>query len=68
MSTTEILAELPTLPQAELEVIWQTAGRLLEGRALSGSSELRDAIDEADAAREKDGGAPTEETRPKLGQ
>ena len=68
MSTAEILAQLPTLPPAELEAIWQTAGRLLEGRALSGSAELRDVIDQADAVRKKDGGLPNEKTPPKLDQ
>ena len=67
MSTTQILAELPVLPPDELATIWQTAGQLLEGRALSASPELLAAVDEADASWEQEGGVPVEETRRKLG-
>jgi hypothetical protein len=67
MSTTEILAELPALPPDELETIWQTAGQLLEGRALRASPELLAAVDEADASWKQEGGVPIEEARRKLG-
>jgi len=63
MSTTEILAELPALPPDDLETIWQTAGRLLEGRSLTASPELLAAVDEADASWEKEGGVPLEDVR-----
>ncbi len=63
MSTTEILAELPALPPDDLEAIWQTAGRLLEGRSLTASPELLAAVDEADASWEKEDGVPIEDVR-----
>jgi hypothetical protein len=66
MSTTEILAELPTLPPDELEAIWQAAGHLLEGRILSASPELLAAVDEADGSWEREGGVPTEEAHLRL--
>ena len=67
MSTTEILAELPALPPDDLETIWQTAGRLLEGRSLTASPELLAAVDEADASWEKEGGIPVEDARRTIG-
>ena len=67
MSTTEILAELPALPPDDLETIWQTAGRLLEGRSLTASPELLAAMDEADASWEKEGGVPIEDARRTIG-
>lgn len=67
MSTTEILAELPALPPDELEAVWQTAGRLLEGRTLSASPELQAAVDQADASWEHEGGVAIDEARRKLG-
>lgn len=67
MSTTEILAQLPALPPGDLETIWQTAGRLLEGRSLTASPELLAAVDEADASWEKEGGVPIEDARRTIG-
>jgi hypothetical protein len=67
MSTREILAELPALPPDDLETIWQTAGRLLEGRSLTASPELLAAVDEADASWEKEGGVPVEDARRAIG-
>ncbi len=67
MSTTEILAELPALQPDDLETIWQTAGRLLEGRSLTASPELLAAVDEADASWEKEGGVPIEDVRRTIG-
>lgn len=66
MSTKEILANLPALSPAELEAVWQTAGRLLEGSTLSASPELLAAVDEADDSWEREGGTPIEETHLKF--
>jgi len=67
MSTSEILAQLPALTPDDLETIWQTAGKLLEGRALTASPELLAAVDEADASWEKEGGMPIEDARRTIG-
>jgi hypothetical protein len=49
MSVSEILAELPKLDPAELEIIFQRAVELQQGHALEASPELLQAIREADA-------------------
>jgi hypothetical protein len=67
MSTTEILAQLPALPPDDLETIWQTAGKLLEGRSLTASPELLAEVDEADASWEKEGAISIEDARRTIG-
>jgi hypothetical protein len=49
MSVTEILAELPKLDAAELELVFERALELQQGYVLDPSPELSKAIDEADA-------------------
>jgi len=49
MSTTEILAELPNLKPAELEMVFRRVMELHQGLTLEASPELLAAIDEADA-------------------
>ena len=53
MSTSEILAELPKLPPAELELIYSRAAEL----------QLQAVLDEADAAFEEDGGVSLADAR-----
>ena len=52
MNVTEILAELPKLDAAELELVFERALELQKGPGFEASPELLKAIDEADAIPE----------------
>lgn len=63
MSATEILAELPRLTPAELEIIFRRAVELHRGQGVDASLELLSGIDEADASFAKEGGVDLAEAR-----
>jgi hypothetical protein len=62
MSATEILAELPKLAPADLEIICRRAMELQQGQALEASPELLAAIDAADDSA-NEGGVSVGEAR-----
>lgn len=55
MSATEILAELPRLTPAELEIVYRRAMELHQGQTLEASPELLAAIDAADESASEGG-------------